>query len=771
MLALGLPPGVEMTPGHDVRRDALVVERHQRVLVDDDVAASGSLLQLLDLVQQGPVGVQEVVACLPVSLDQGVSDEQVARGCRIDAAQVDESAGDDRDAVQRHRLQRHSGGAVALPVRLGVRVLDQVTGQRLDPRGVDLGHLSAPEPRGLDQLAGHDPVGPRPGQAGSGEYGESRASRGEVVARLRLTQTDVRQQSGKQRLVDALGVVGAARHRHVEVAQDPAQLRHQVLPLADAQVVQELLAAHAPEPAGTEIALPLTQVAPQREVRQQVRRRVLEPGVRGVGLLSLVGRSLARVLDSERRRNHHHLAHTAEPVGLQHHPAEAGVQRQPRKPAPDLGEPGGWIGPGGGQRTELFEQLDTVAYGPLVRRVEEAEVRDLAETERGHLQDNGSEVGAQDLRVGEPGARVVVLARVEPHTDAVLRTAAATGALVGRCLRHSLDRQPLHLEPLAVAGDSCCAGVDDVPDAGHSQRGLGDVGRQHHPTGVVRGEHPMLLGGRQPAVQRDDLDRVAARPKAAGPVVRPVLAQRVRGVAYLPFAGQEHQHVAWPLGADLADGLAQRLHRVAIRVCGRVSGRRLGVDNGSVAHLDRVRPPGDLQHRCAAEVFGEPLRVDGRRADGHLQVGAPGEQGAQVPEQEVDVEAPLMGLVDDDGVVAQQQGVAPDLGYQDAVGHQLDEAVISDLVGEPHRVADLLADVGVHLFGQPFGHAARDDPPRLGVPAPGGRPRRPQPTSRSSFGSWVVLPEPVSPASTTTGLARIAPRISSRAWLIGSSCG
>jgi len=136
-------------------------------------------------------GVQEVVTRLPVSLDQGVPDEQVARGRGVDAAQVDAPAGDDRDAVQRHRLQRHGGGAVSLPVRLGVRALDQVAGQRLDPRGVDPGHLSSPEPRGLDQLTGHHPVGPRPGQAGSGEDPEPRTSRGEVVARLRLAQTDV----------------------------------------------------------------------------------------------------------------------------------------------------------------------------------------------------------------------------------------------------------------------------------------------------------------------------------------------------------------------------------------------------------------------------------------------------------------------------------------------------------------------------------------------------------------------------------------------------
>ena len=51
------------------------------------------------------------------------------------------------------------------------------------------------------------------------------------------------------------------------------------------------------------------------------------------------------------------------------------------------------------------------------------------------------------------------------------------------------------------------------------------------------------------------------------------------------------------------------------------------------------------------------------------------------------------------------------------------------------------------------------------------RPSAPQPSSMSIFGSWVVLPDPVSPHTTTTGLPRIAARISSRCSQMGSSGG
>src|SRR4029077_15924799 len=41
-------------------------------------------------------------------------------------------------------------------------------------------------------------------------------------------------------------------------------------------------------------------------------------------------------------------------------------------------------------------------------------------------------------------------------------------------------------------------------------------------------------------------------------------------------------------------------------------------------------------------------------------------------------------------------------------------------------------------------------------------PRTPRPSSRQIFGSWVVLPDPVSPATTTTWLSRIAASRASR---------
>ena len=71
------------------------------------------------------------------------------------------------------------------------------------------------------------------------------------------------------------------------------------------------------------------------------------------------------------------------------------------------------------------------------------------------------------------------------------------------------------------------------------------------------------------------------------------LGQRVRGVADLALAGEEHEDVARALALQLGDGVADGLDLVAVRVGVGV----VGVDDGPVADLDGVRPAGDLDDR------------------------------------------------------------------------------------------------------------------------------------------------------------------------------
>ena len=73
-----LPPGVEVPRRDDLGRDAGVVERVDLVVADEQVAAAGALLDFGELLAQPRVVAEEVVAGLPVALDERVPDEQLA---------------------------------------------------------------------------------------------------------------------------------------------------------------------------------------------------------------------------------------------------------------------------------------------------------------------------------------------------------------------------------------------------------------------------------------------------------------------------------------------------------------------------------------------------------------------------------------------------------------------------------------------------------------------------------------------------------------------
>ena len=157
------------------------------------------------------------------------------------------------------------------------------------------------------------------------------------------------------------------------------------------------------------------------------------------------------------------------------------------------------------QCAELVEQHVAVADRAAVGWLDERKGGNVAKAEVGHLQDDRGQAGAQDLGFGEGRAIGETFFVVEADADARSDPAATAGALVGRGPRHRLDRQPLHLQPMAVARDARRARVDDVANAWHRERGLGDVGGQHDAPAAVRLEDAVLLDARQPGVQRQHL--------------------------------------------------------------------------------------------------------------------------------------------------------------------------------------------------------------------------------------------------------------------------
>ena len=189
-----------------------------------------------------------------------------------------------------------------------------------------------------------------------------------------------------------------------------------------------------------------------------------------------------------------------------------------------------------------------------------------------------------------------------------------------------------------------------------------------------------------------------------------VLAQRFGGVADLALARQKDEDVALlDRAAHGVDGVEDRIGEVLFVFLLRIDVER------AVAHLDRIQPPRDLDHRRTAKMLREALGVDGGGGDDELEVGPLRQQLPHVAEQEVDVEAALVGLVDDQRVVGGQEAVGLGLGEQDAVRHDLHVRVVADPVLEADLVTDHRAERGAEFLGHAGRHGARGDAARLGV--------------------------------------------------------
>ena len=219
-------------------------------------------------------------------------------------------------------------------------------------------------------------------------------------------------------------------------------------------------------------------------------------------------------------------------------------------------------------------------------------------------------------------------------------------------------------------------------------------------------EDAVLFGRRQAGVERHDL-RVATG----------LLAERISDVVDLTFAAEEHEHIPWPVVGEFVDGVDHRSHLIAA-----VGGIALVVIAvRAIAHLDRIRASLDHEHRSGVavgvgEVLGESFGVDRCRRDDHLEVRPLRQQLLEIAEREIDVEAALVRLVDDQGVVSAQHAIALEFVEQDPIGHHPQQRALADTVVEPNRVPHPVADRRADLLGDPLGHRASRDPPGLCVP-------------------------------------------------------
>ena len=173
LAAFALPPPVEVPHRDDVRRDPLVVEGEEHLVVDDDVASASTLLELPDPLEHRLVLAPEGVVGVPVALDESTADEDLAGPRRVDPAVLHSPVHDEGDPVQGDPLGGDRRPLAPRPARLAVGALDDVGADLLGPPRVDPGVDPRPEPGCLDELGGHDVVGLATEQRRPGRDGEA----------------------------------------------------------------------------------------------------------------------------------------------------------------------------------------------------------------------------------------------------------------------------------------------------------------------------------------------------------------------------------------------------------------------------------------------------------------------------------------------------------------------------------------------------------------------------------------------------------------------
>src|SRR5205085_2456591 len=162
-----------------------------------------------------------------------------------------------------------------------------------------------------------------------------------------------------------------------------------------------------------------------------------------------------------------------------------------------------------------------------------------------------------------------------------------------------------------------------------------------------------------------------------------------------------------PFAAELRHGVRKRRFFLLARRIFAVAAHR------PVAHFDRVEAPGDFDHRRVAEVAREALGIDRRRGNDDAQLRPACHQLLHVADEEIDIQATLVRLVEDDRGVFAQVPIALRFGEQDAVGHQLDGRAAADLLVKTDLAADDAAELGAELLRNARRDCARCDAPRL----------------------------------------------------------
>src|SRR5690606_13330875 len=138
-------------------------------------------------------------------------------------------------------------------------------------------------------------------------------------------------------------------------------------------------------------------------------------------------------------------------------------------------------------------------------------------------------------------------------------------------------------------------------------------------------------------------------------------------------------------------------------------------NQGSISNIHREGATADFDYGRFVEKLAEAFHLNRGRGDDDFQIRALRQQLLEVAEQKIDIQAALVGLIDNQRVIAIQKTVVLHFRQQDTVGHYLDPGRFRSVVGKPHLIPDLLAYRLTQLFGNPAGNTARGNSPGLGM--------------------------------------------------------
>ena len=187
------------------------------------------------------------------------------------------------------------------------------------------------------------------------------------------------------------------------------------------------------------------------------------------------------------------------------------------------------------------------------------------------------------------------------------------------------------------------------------------------------------------------------------------MSQPSRQLADIALSGQENQHVAATAKTTGIDVLHQGRDLAADAVLG-VRIRRV-----DIVSLDGKSAARHLDNGGVVEVAGKAVDVNGCGGNYHLEVRPLRQQALEVTQQEIDVQAAFVSLVDDDGVVGFKQPVALDFREQNTIGHELDRAGGGYLVSKAHLVADQAAKHGIEFLCDALRNRTGGQPAGLGM--------------------------------------------------------